>query len=174
MSTHTLTDEELFCLEGCRTQEQYDRMRKNFEQCDCTFCNLDREFNHVLHEDPYLYAWEVPESIRRKQGLLVQVIIAPKRHVRAPWELSPDENEALFNAMKRVNATFDLSGGMISARFGDMRLNAGTVPHLHYNFWVPDGTKEVRVPIFKDPADRAENQKRAAEFAARYEASEQP
>jgi hypothetical protein len=55
-----------------------------------------------------------------------------------------------------------------------MRMNAGTVPHLHYNTFNPSGAGEVRIPVFKDPSDRAENELRAAAFAARYEANEVP
>ena len=74
-----------------------------------------------------------------------------------------------------------------------MRLNAGTVPHLHYNTFEPDPgeiqlmtdqmTKqdratdkkiEVRIPVYKDPGDRVGNQERAAEFSARYETGEVP
>lgn len=57
-------------------------------------------------------------------------------------------------------------------RFGDMRYNAGTVPHLHWNLWVPDCTGEVRIPVFKDKTKHTENQMRASEFARRYEANE--
>lgn len=69
---------------------------------------------------------------------------------------------------------FDLPGGGVIIRFGDMRRNAGTVPHLHENIMVPDGTAEVRIPLFKNPEDRQKNGARATEFAKRYETGELP
>ncbi len=80
----------------------------------------------------------------------------------------------MHQALQRIAMKYTLAGGIIATRFGDMSLNSGTVPHLHENIMVPNGTGEVRIPVFKDPKDRAENQARAAEFSVRYEAGEKP
>lgn len=149
-------------------------MRSDFELGACPFCQLDRKFNKILFENDKALAWEIPDMFERKKGLASQLLIVPKRHVRFPWELLPDENTALYDAVKWLSANFDLPGGMLFCRFGDMRYNAGTVPHLHWNLWVPDGTKEIRVPIYKDPADRVANQERAASYALLYEADGEP
>lgn len=38
-------------------------------------------------------------------------------------------------------------------RFGDPRLNAGSVRHLHVNIQVPDGTGRVQVTLAKEPEE---------------------
>lgn len=170
---HELTPEELFCLEGCRNYEQYYHMREQFETGFCPFCTVDRTLNDVKWEDDFAQGWVVPEAFMRKE-LAHHFIIMPKRHVRFETELSEDEVLSIHHAKKLLAVSFDIRGGIVAVRIGDMRLNAGTVPHLHYNIMVPNGTGEVKIPVFKDPKDRAKNQERASEFTKRYEAGEVP
>lgn len=166
---HTLTEEELFCLLGCRKYPQYYRMRKGFEQNRCQFCDLDRTLNIVLYEDEHVMVWEIPEAFKRKE-LREQYLVVPKRHIRFPWEVTHEEHESFRHALRWLGSNVTLRGGMIFARFGDMSLNAGTVPHLHWNIWVPLETDEVRIPVYKKVDDLEASKKRAAVFAADYEA----
>lgn len=170
---HQLTEEELFCLEGCRNYPQYYKMRKDFEECVCTFCNLNRTLNTVLFEDEYVFAWIVHEQFMRKE-LTYHALFVPKRHVRFETDLSDEEVLSLHTAKKVLHVRFAYKGGVTHVREGDMRLNAGTVPHLHYNTFMPNCTGEVRIPVYKDQGDRAENQKRAYLFSQRYEDGEVP
>ena len=148
-------------------------MRKGFESEQCAFCNLDRGFNEVLWEDTLVFAWVVPEQYKRAE-LAYHALIVPKRHVRFETELTDEENASVLAAKRFMHEKFDYRGGLTHVREGDMSLNAGTVPHLHYNTFMPNGTGEVRVPVFKDPGDREANVKRAMEFANRYKAGEVP
>ncbi len=148
-------------------------MRSRFECGECEFCNLDRSLNRIFWEDETIACWSVPPQFLRKE-LSSHFIIIPKRHVRFFWDLRVDEVLSMHQALQRIAMKYTLAGGIIATRFGDMSLNSGTVPHLHENIMVPNGTGEVRIPVFKDPKDRAENQARAAEFSVRYEAGEKP
>lgn len=173
-----LTDEQLFCLEGCRSYKQYHQMRSAFEagtseKVSCIFCNLDRTLNEVIWESRLAMAWHVPKQFQRAE-LRYHGLVVPKRHVRFIAELTEAEVLDVHHAMVCLNKCFGYLGGVMHAREGDMRFNAGTVPHLHYNIFEPNWKGEVRIPVFKDPSDREENRKRAAEYAARYEASEKP
>ena len=170
---HTLTAEEEFCLEGCRGYAQYYHMRQNFEAKHCTFCNIDRTVNDVIWEDECVRAWEIPKKFQRSE-LAVQCMVVPVRHIRFPWELRKTELLSLSGAQIFLSREFDLPGGMWFARFGDMSLNSGTVPHLHYNLWVPNGTGKVSIPVLKGHEARIENQVRAATFAAQYEDGKVP
>lgn len=87
-------------------------------------------------------------------------------------ELGAHEVEAIYIAHYFLETWFHLEGGIIATRFGDMRLNAGTIPHLHVNIMVPNGTGEVRIPAYKSTDGREANQTRAEGFAKRYEAGE--
>ncbi len=165
-----LTDEQLFCLLGCRTFEQYCTMRKGFETGACKFCDFDRVLNTVIWEDARVICFSVPEKFLRKEELIHHFIVVPKRHVRSPWALSDMEVVSMHEAKRILVTKFDLPGGLVATRFGDMSLNAGTVPHLHENIYVPSGAKEFRVPVCKDPADREVNRVRMESFAHQYEA----
>jgi len=127
----------------------------------------------ILYEDLYAQCWAVPKKFMRKE-LALHFIVTPKRHVRFEWELSHAECLSVQEAYVYLSRNYVLTGGIIVTRFGDMRLNAGTVPHIHFNIMVPNGTAEVRIPVFKDPKDREENMARAAGYARRYESGEIP
>jgi len=164
-----LTDEEKFCLEGCGSYSQYHLMRHNFETGFCVFCNLDRNRNEVLWEDDFFMLWKVPAGIGKKRPLEHHILIVPKRHVRMVADLSADEAVSMIAANRYARDALGYTGGLNHAREGNMRNNAGTVPHLHFNLFQPNGTAEVQVPVFKNPADREKNQARAARFAEHYE-----
>ena len=166
---HILTPEELFCLEGCRTQEQYNKMRKGFEKESCAFCKLDRNLNEVLWEDERAMVWKVPKQYLRKT-LKLHALVVPVRHVRFEADLSDEEAVSIHHGKQFIANVLGYLGGISHVREGSMRANAGTVPHLHYNIFEPNQTGEVRIPVFKDPRDREANKERAAGFALNYEA----
>lgn len=163
-----LTDEEQFCLEGCRSYKQYYGMRQGFEKGHCAFCQLNPELNQILWEDEWFMLWHVHPKFMRTE-LKLHIMIVPKRHVRFMSDLSVAEWISLASATEWAKNHFGYTGGLFHAREGDMRNNSGTVPHLHINIFEPNGTGEVRVPVFKDPSDRGKNQARAERFAALYE-----
>jgi diadenosine tetraphosphate (Ap4A) HIT family hydrolase len=164
----TLSPEELFCLEGCSTYTQYHHMRSNFEKGFCVFCNLDRQRNKVLWEDQHFMLWEVPAGMGKTRPLAHHILIVPKRHRRFVANLTTREAVSMVRANKFARETLGYTGGLNHAREGDMRNNAGTVPHLHFNLFQPSGEKPVEVSVFKNPEKRQANQERAAGFAEHY------
>lgn len=148
-------------------------MRKNFETEVCAFCELDRALNEVLFEDEQVYAWLVPEQYKRSQ-LAYHALFVPKRHVRFETDLTYREVLSLHEAKRLLHQLHNYEGGCTHVREGDMRLNTGTVPHLHYNTFMPNQTGEVSIPVFKDAASLAKNAERAAAFALSYETGEHP
>lgn len=167
-----LSAEEFFCLEGCTSYEQYYHMRHQFEHGICPFCNIDPSVNNVAWQSGSWVAWE--NAFSNKRACSVMLVIAHREHVRRLDQISSEDWCGFHKIMGELTKDFALQGGMLFMRFGDMRLNAGTVPHLHWNLWVPDGTGEVRVPIYKDANAREKNRSRASVFSARYEAHEIP
>lgn len=165
---HTLTDEELFCLEDCSTYPQYYLMRQRFESEVCGFCVIDTKINTILFENEHWVLFE--NAFKNDRGCSVMLLIVTRDHFRFPSEVTADAWAALQEMMEWATERYQLPGGMLFMRFGDMRLNAGTVPHLHFNLWVPDESKEVRIPVFKNPDARKRNTEQAEKFAADYEA----
>jgi len=174
-ATHELTLEEIFCLEGCRDYAQYFRMRKQFEARFCPFCTIDTSVNKILYENE---SWVVWENAFPRKELLVQLVIVFRGHIRFLEEISPEGWQNFFCVIQWIEGIeghYAIGrGGNLHVRFGPMNDNAGTVPHLHWNYWIPNGIGEVRIPVFKDPTDREVNRVRMQEFACRYEAGEIP
>jgi len=171
-----LTEEQLFCLLGCRDFPQYHKMRSGFESGRCEFCNLDRNVNHVLYENEHWVLWKNPFP---RKTLKKQYVIASREHIRYLEQITPEGWRSFYFVIQWLEAGVEgqyecLQGGNLHVRFGDMRYNAGTVPHLHWNYWVPNGTGEVRIPVMKDVKDSIANESRADGFSRRYEAGETP
>lgn len=148
-------------------------MRKNFEDGVCPFCTIDTSINAILWENEHAMAWVVPDAFRRS-SLRVQALVVPKRHTRFVKDLIPEEVLSIHRGIQFITAECQYRGGLLHVREGDMRLNAGTVAHIHYNIFEPTGTEEVRVPVFKDDNDRIRNRERTTNFAVRYESGQEP
>jgi len=129
----------------------------------CTFCNFDEERNTIFWQDKNVRVWDTPDEFKRDY-LEHQFIIAPKEHLRFPWDMSPAKNDSLLKAQQKLQRKHNFLGGMLFVRFGAMHLNSGTVPHIHWNLWVPKGTQSVRIPLFKDPELTAKNEERLKRF----------
>ncbi len=97
------------------------------------------------------------------------LVIITRDHLRSLADISKEAWTAFDDVLKWVASRYKLEGGMLFMRFGDMRLNAGTVPHLHFNLWVPDEAAALTVPIYKDPGKREQNLHRTSRFARYYE-----
>lgn len=161
-----LTEEELYCLENCTTFEQYRVMRLRFESGRCNFCELDLELNFTLYENRHWILWE--NAFKNERACQTMLVIATKKHLRTLVEISNEAWSSFHDLLTWADQHFDLPGGMLFIRFGDMRLNAGTVTHLHWNLWVPDQSTELKIPVFKDPEKREKNRMRAAVFATEF------
>lgn len=171
-STHWFSPEELWCLADCSSFKQYFTMRKRFESEQCGFCVIDPAINTTLFKNDHWILWE--NAFKNNRACKVMLVIITKEHWRRLGEITPEAWASFYKVIGYAEKHYDLEGGMLFMRFGNMQLNAGTVPHLHFNLWVPDETGEVRVPIFKKPEDRQASEDRAAGFAKRYEAGEIP
>lgn len=169
------TEEELFCLRGCRSYRQYHQMRKGFENGRCPFCQVDPAVNKVELENDSWRMWRVPPQYVRQETSL-HLLIVPKRHIRFPWDLSAMEQADCAEIWTHICMFYKstMPGGMVATRFGDMSYNAGTVPHLHMNVMVPSKDGELRIPVFKREEDAANNLIRMAGFSAAYEKGETP
>lgn len=169
---HVLSSEEIICLSRCSSYSQYCHMRDQFEKGCCSFCDVDTAINTILFENESWRLWE--NAFPNGRGCAVMLLIAHTRHTRQLSDISKTEWGDLAEIMHFVAQKYELDGGMFFMRFGDMHLNAGTVPHLHWNLWVPDGSKELRIPVLKELSEVNHDLVRMHSFSARYEAGELP
>lgn len=170
----SLSEEELECLRGCSQYAQYYHTRKAFDEGRCPFCSHDLE-NKILYNKNGWIASEVPQNFTtRKSTLALQLLLLPKRHVRNPWELDAHEQQGYFKVLNWARTKFDMQGGGIITRFGDMRYNVGTVMHLHTTIMVPSRNGSVSVPLQKNEATRSENELQMRIFSRKYDSGAGP
>ncbi len=151
-----LSPEQVETLVSCSSFGQFfDGLENHLcPDCPCAFCTIDRKRNTVLYEENELLAWEV--SVRyttRKSTLSHQIVFFPKRHVRNPWELNEFERSGYFEVLRWAHTNFNLVGGTIINRFGDMQYNVGTIMHMHASIMVPNRKGRVIVPLQKGSKD---------------------
>lgn len=176
---HTLSTEELICLDRCGSYPYYHLLRSHLERGSCPFCDLDRTRNEVLYEKDGFYVWEVPQSIKNPNKKLERhVLVVPMSHVRCLYTALDDVGWVNYGrACRWVFERFPILqelGGMEATRFGNMFYNAGTIMHAHSNFKVPVLNAAVDEPISKDIPNQDRNAATAKGFAERYEAGETP
>lgn len=147
-------------------------MRRRFEEGVCAFCKLDRTLNEVVFENDYWIAWE--NIFRHGRPCSLMLVIASRPHWRKLSDITREGWGDMYDLAQWMEATHEIPGGMLFMRHGDMHYNVGTVPHLHWNNWVPDRTGDVMVPIAKRPEIWDEHNARMRGFASRYKAGELP
>lgn len=131
--------------------------------------------NTVLYEEGGWVAWEVPQNFTTRRSTLdLQIVFFPKRHLRRQTELNKSERLARYDVLDWVEETYNIPGGGIISRFGDVRYSVGTVMHMHETIMVPNRQGEVIVPLQKSREIWDEHDARMHDFACRYEAGELP
>ena len=169
---HTFTDEEQVCLDRCFGYKQYCTMRGRFESGVCTFCEFDTALNKILYKDDHWIVWE--NAFANNRPNKVMLVIASKAHLRSLKDIPKETWAAFHDCIQWAEESYDLPGGGLLMRFGDMRLNAGTVPHLHWNILVPNGEGPIKPILYNTEEEMKMNKERASEYAKRYEAGESP
>lgn len=164
------TEEEEFCSTLPFDFEYYSNLRTSIEAEENDFVNLDPVLNPILFQNKY---WKLtPNRFANTRPCSVMLLIIPKEPWRQIEDISENAWRGFYRMIKWIKNHYDLPGGMLFVRFGDMRLNAGTIMHLHWNLWVPSGAGPLFAPIFKSEAERVIDNARAKAFALRYEAGE--
>jgi hypothetical protein len=149
-----LDQEDVGSLLNTRTFPQYCEMVRKILAGECMFCELDPELNKVELENEYWRAWRNPY---KQKHTAHHWIIAHRLHLTHLRDLeSPLSSGALlFDILVKIASPEYIFGGGVLMRFGDPRYNSGSIRHLHVNFFVPDGTGELRLPLCKKPEDVA-------------------
>lgn len=154
----------LACIARSRKFGQYVKAVENALAGICPFCTIDRNYNLIVAENAFWYAWpsRPPEDNTRLHFLYV-----PKRHVTDSEQLSDTEILALFgeDGIRRyVRGTYGYTSRGTLMRDGDATLSAGTIQHLHIHDMVPAGTGRVESPFYKGAEAEAESLARAIVF----------
>lgn len=134
-------------LMGCGNFEQYCCTLRSIinPRVFCPFCSQElkrrnrtpaRQFDNWM-----LLSNEFPHKTTKQMWLIV-----PERHVVSRTELTSTD-WATIGLLLNVCG---IESGGVMFRFGDPRLNAGTITHLHINVIEPICGSEFRPPFAKD------------------------
>src|SRR4051794_23591846 len=134
----------LYDFAAARTDEQRAKMEALEARGECIFC--PEHAGELLHRGEH---WYVKANDFPYAGTAAHLLIVPIRHVVAFDEL-PDEAGAELWAIKRMlKAQLAPLATATVERSGDMRLNGGSVAHLHTHFVALGETPPttVRLPV---------------------------
>ncbi len=144
-------DDQIWQLFNVSNYEYYCRKVEDLRNGVCPFCTIDPTVNEVLFENPSWRVWM--NKVAPRSGQDYQFIIPSKCHVERFGDLQGMEAVHLLEAIKWIDCTYDIKGGVYVVRSGDPARNAKSVPHLHVNYQVPTGIDRVEVTIAKSQAD---------------------
>ena len=148
-----IDQEEIGTLLSVRTYSQY-RVEQILSGT-CPFCKLDRNKNEVLRVSGEWRLWKNPYPHAHTKE---HFIIAPIQHLTNLCQMYSndwDDVAALIDYVVNPETCGGMAyeGGAVVIRYGDPRLNAGSIRHLHVNIIVPDGTGRVQATLAKTPED---------------------
>lgn len=124
-------------LENVIKPEYREHMERSIERGECPFCVVDEAINPILRQGEYWRIWHNPFPYRYHK---LHLVLTLKRHVTDLSSLVPDEWKELGEIIAWAARKFDIPGGAFVMRFGDPKLSASTLNHLHAHIQVPDGT----------------------------------
>jgi hypothetical protein len=96
-------------------------------------------------------------------------VFFPREH-RTYQQLTREHFATQYDFSNWVIDRYPTVDGAVIGRVGDMRWNVGTVPgHYHLNWFVPNRTGSVIVPIAKDEARITSDTEQMLDFKADFE-----
>ena len=121
----------LYNLEAARGEAQRERMRRLEAQGVCVFC-----FEHVAATQPEPVEqvgehWYVTRNHYPYEGAAAHHLIVARRHVVSFDELPDAAGAELWQIRRELKARLGARALATVERSGDMRLNGGSVAHLH-------------------------------------------
>ena len=140
-----MSAEGLYDLDAARDEEQRRYMEELEAAGICIFCPDHVETHHSQPVEHRGEHWYVTKNAFPYAGTVAHYLIVPYRHV-ASFDDLPDEAGAELWAIKRMLK--ERLGSPATAtveRSGAMRMNGGSVAHLHTHFVALDESPEKTV-----------------------------
>ncbi len=147
--------EALYDLAAARGERQRQRMADLEARGICVFCPEHRETHQPEPVEHVGQHWWITRNAYPYAGTVAHYLIVAVRHVRSFDEL-PDEAGAELWALRRMlkQRLAPLATATVE-RSGDMRLNGGSVAHLHTHFvaLAPEPAATVKFRVSARMAD---------------------
>lgn len=158
----------LGAIGNVRTAAQLARMKETVGQGICPFCDPERYTDgKILREGGY---WRVVHNDFPYEHHQQHILIVPIDHVTDIGQIETMMWTELLTLFQWAVDEFQIPGGGLVMRFGDLAYNAGTVAHLHVHIQVPNLTGPAKATFAKDPSPEAAAL-RAAKIAGFTDAS---
>ena len=141
----TVSADTLYHVPAGRSQEQRRYMEELEAAGICVFC---AEHFEEHHREPVLTSgehWYVTRNDYPYVGTVEHFLIVSNRHVASFDELPDEAGAELWELKRRLKAEFEPLATATVERSGDMRLNGGSVAHMHVHFVVLDSEPERTV-----------------------------
>lgn len=140
-----MSADRLYHLEAARTDEQRRYMEELEAAGVCVFCP-----EHVAehHREPVEHSgehWYVTRNDYPYAGTAAHYLIVPHRHVVSFDELPDEAGAELWAIKRRLREQLAPAATATVERSGDMRLNGGSVAHLHTHFVALDASPAATV-----------------------------
>ncbi len=170
-----LTDEERYILTLPFDFKYYCKLRETFEARICGFCKIDRSINQIAFENEHWLIFE--NAFQGSRPCSTMIVIIARLHWRTLEDITPDAWKSFGEMISWATKQYNLPGGMLFLRFGPMQYSTGTMPHMHWNIWVPDQSvkgdaRKLWIPIQKTEKEERADKVRTGVFARRYQAGE--
>jgi diadenosine tetraphosphate (Ap4A) HIT family hydrolase len=127
--------DELGTMDNVLSPAYKAHMERTIGQGVCPFCNPDPKVNVLIREGTYWMAWPNPFPYPHHRH---HIILATKMHCTEIDEVTPRMWAELGTFIASICDEFDIAGGGIAMRFGDPKLSASSLHHLHAHIQVPD------------------------------------
>jgi diadenosine tetraphosphate (Ap4A) HIT family hydrolase len=142
-----MTGRPLVDLRSARVDEQRRIMEAIVADGRCPFCTEQLSRWHkprILKESA---SWVLTPSQWPYDNTRVHLLAILRRHVEDLQGLTPGDFAELGVLMQWAVSEFNVAGGGLCMRFGDMSHSAGSVQHIHAQFIVPDIEKPDFEPV---------------------------
>jgi len=137
----------LYNLDAAREDQQLERMRALEAEGVCIFCpEHARALQPIELEGEY---WYVTRNDFPYEGTAAHYLIVARRHVQGFEELPDEAGAELWRIRRELSGRLGAASYATVERSGDMRLNGGSVAHLHEHFVAlePEPAKTVRFRV---------------------------
>lgn len=127
-------------LKNVRIKEQHKVMKTAQEKGICPFCPdhfSESELRPVIKQGEY---WHLRKNRWPYKNTQIHLLAIHNTHVEKLSEISPEAAKELFELAKWAEDEYQIVGGGIGLRFGDIQINGGTVLHLHAHIIAADIT----------------------------------
>ena len=135
----SLKSNQFLKMESARTPEQKALMARIIADGVCPFC---AEHFKKYHPKPILKEtdhWFFTENISPYKNTKHHFIFVYKpAHITRPNEATPEALKDLFDIIDWAVAEYQIPGGALFMRFGDMKYTGSSVEHLHAHLIMSD------------------------------------